>query len=328
MKLAARHAAGRLGPAWRVALPLLLSLLFFLLFSFPPLARQAAAQIPYLDRIPWPDLMASFPTDSTTASGAAAPINTVMIGLDRFWDTDTRWSTNRLALTGLVAAGKSGQFILRTSYVSFDTAELKMLDRWPDLRGEDAEAGWPGESRVVGLGRPELGAVGRFRLPALGHWWYGLLVGLPIGRDQLYPMSAASIPIQVDLRKPFQLGAYFNLALTAGPIWHLDSSREFLDPAAFLDGGHFSIAFQWRQNRRRSLTIGFDLSSFERRTSRKLGLRYWVPIASYDAFGLSFDWEMAGTEHRASQFFLGIVWRFNQRPESQATGTEPDEGTG
>ena len=316
MKQAARHARGVLGPALLLVLSLLL------------LPRAADAQIPYLDRIPWPDLMASFPADATAPGGSAAPIDAVMIGLDRFWDSDTRWSNSRLGLTGLVAAGKSGQFILRVSYVAFDTGELKMLDRWPDLRGEDAEPGWPGESRVTGLGRPELGAVGRFRLPALGHWWYGLLVGLPIGRDQLYPMSAASIPIQVDLRKPFQFGAHFNLALTAGPIWHLDSSREFLDPAAFLDGGHVSVVFQWRHDRRRSLAISFDVSSFDRRTSRKLGLRYWVPIASHDAFGLSFDWEMAGIEHRPAQFFFGIVWRFNKRPENQDTGPGVGSGTG
>jgi len=86
-----------------------------------------------------------------------------LFSLDRFWDTRTDWSANRLGVTGFLRAGRGGMFYLRTWYVAFDSARLPVLERWPHLTNPEAPAGWPGETRTVGLGRPELGAVGQFQ---------------------------------------------------------------------------------------------------------------------------------------------------------------------
>ena len=112
------------------------------------LSAQAAgvrAQIPYLDPIPW--------VKTTAKIGQEA----VLFNLDRFWDTRTDWTANRLGVTGLLRAGRSGMFYLRVWYVAFDSGDLPVLERWPDVRGPDAEPDWPGEARSVGLGRPQLG---------------------------------------------------------------------------------------------------------------------------------------------------------------------------
>jgi len=225
------------------------------------LLAQAAgvrAQIPYLDPIPW--------VKTTAKIGQEA----VLFNLDRFWDTRTDWTANRLGVTGLLRAGRSGMFYFRVWYVAFDSGDLPVLERWPDVRGTDAEPDWPGEARSVGLGRPQLGAVGQFSIYGLGKWWYGLGVGLPIGRDQLYPMSAASIPVQLDVRKSLDLSAAVQLALYGGPIWHFPSSRDKLSEEAFPNGFHGAADQRISRRRRSAVGAGRTPDSHRRRRCRGL----------------------------------------------------------
>jgi len=278
------------------------------------LLAQAAgvrAQIPYLDPIPW--------VKTTAKIGQEA----VLFNLDRFWDTRTDWTANRLGVTGLLRAGRSGMFYFRVWYVAFDSGDLPVLERWPDVRGTDAEPDWPGEARSVGLGRPQLGAVGQFSIYGLGKWWYGLGVGLPIGRDQLYPMSAASIPVQLDVRKSLDLSAAVQLALYGGPIWHFPSSRDKLSEEAFPNGFHGAADLQWVLGERRTLTGGVDVADFQGRTAVRLRLRYWLPIGSDDAFGVEAAWELGNTENRSTEAVVSIFWRFNRRAAVAEDQSEP-----
>lgn len=286
------------------------------------LAAQAAgvrAQIPYLDPIPW--------VKTTAQIGQEA----ILFNLDRCWDTRTDWTATRLGVTGLLRAGRSGTFFLRVWYVAFDSGDLPVLERWPDVRGPDAEPDWPGEARSVGLGRPELGAVGQFSLYKLGAWWYGVGVGLPIGRDQLYPISAASIPVQLDVRKSLNLSSSVQLALYGGPIWHFPSSRDKLSEEAFPNGFHGAADVHWVLGERRTLTGGVNVADFQGRSSIRLRLRYWLPIGADDAFGVETAWELGDTENRPAEVFVAIFWRFNRRaavaekPTDSPTAPKPPQ---
>jgi hypothetical protein len=137
---------------------------------------------------------------------------------------------------------------------------------------------------------------------------------LPISRDELYPLSAASIPIQLDLRKCFTVGAAWRFAATAGPIWHLDSGREYLDPSAFPNGAHLTGEVHWQLGARRTLELGYTAASFDRRTSHRIRLRYWLPSGASDAFSLALEQELTGMQQRPFATYVGILWRFTQRP--------------
>ncbi len=80
------------------------------------------AQVPRLDPAPWYAV-----TDSTSRGG-------VVFGLDRFWDDDTGWNVGRLGITVTAPFGLRSVYYLRAHVMRFDTAELPVLTRWPDLR--------------------------------------------------------------------------------------------------------------------------------------------------------------------------------------------------
>jgi hypothetical protein len=289
-------------------------------------ASGARAQIPYLDPIPW------------VVATAKVGQESFLVGLDRFWDSRTDWSANRLGVTGLLRAGRGGTFFLRTSYAAFDSGDLPLFTRWPAARGPEAAAAWPGEARSVGLGRPELGAVGQFHLSPLGAWWYAVGVGLPIGRDQMYPLSAASIPVRIDLRRSFRVATPLELACYGGPIWHFSSSGDALSDEAFPNGFHVAADLQWVMGERRSLTGGADFAAFHGRSSFRLRVRYWMPVGADDAFGVEAAWELGDREQRAFAGMLAIAWRFNRRaaeaaptppapaPEPEPEPPEPESG--
>ncbi len=261
------------------------------------------AQFPHFD----PPLRHD-PGDSTSRRA-------VRMSWDRFSDEHTDWVCNRLGFTGVMPAGERGIFFVRFKYVSFDCADLFVLERWPTLRGEDAvapedpgEYDWPYERRVVGYGRPDLGVVGHLRLPLVDELQYGLAAGLPIGDDRLYPFAAADIPLQVELRKLLRLRPGWQLTILGASIHDLDSGRAYLHPDAFPTGKRIGASVTWQPAPRRRLTVGWTDERFGSARSSRLGTRYEIPSGSRSSFSLAVEREIVGTVDRPAATYVRCRW--------------------
>jgi len=268
----------------------------------------ARAQIPYLDPLPW------------SAAADTSGRRSLEVSWDRFDDQEFHWSADRVGLTGLLASGEHTRLFLRMHYLSLDTDGHPALGRWPSLRGEDADPGWPDEAQIVGFGRPEIGLLGRLRLPLLGPGRYGLALGLPIGRDQLYPLSDASMPLRLAWRRELGGGSPWRLSLTVQGLQHMDSAHDFLEPAAFPSGVIYSGAVGWRRGPHRGLELSWRESHLEGRRSALLGLQGWLPWGDRNALGIAVRRELAGSAERPFGTQVTLAWRLVSAPA-------PEQGT-
>jgi hypothetical protein len=271
-----------------------------------PLAAPLAAQVPHLDPLPWPDVA------DTLAARA------LEVSWDRFDDGESGWSADRVGLTGLLAAGGRARLFLRMHSLGLDTADRPVLARWPQLAGEDADEGWPGESQVAGFGRPEVGLIGPLRLPLLGDGRYALALGLPVGRDQLYPLAAASMPFRLAWRRDLALGGAWRAALTGELLQHMDSAREYLEADAFASGHVLSGELGLRAGARRGFLLCWRETRVEGRTSSLAGLRAWLPWGERHALGLAVQRELGGTAGRPFGTLVTVTWRLVSAPSEEA----------
>jgi hypothetical protein len=272
--------------------------------------RSAWAQVPYLD--PLPGL-----ARADTSSGRA-----LIFQYDRFDDEATGWSADRFGLTGLVAAGLRSRFFVRAHYLSFDTGQLDLLERWPQLAGEVPE-GWPGEHRLVGWTRPDVGLLGDLRASAVGEIEYGLAVGLPIGRDELYPLTAASMPVRLFLGKWVTLSGPWRTRLGLGRIWHLDSGRDLLQPGAFPSGAILDGALSWQPATRRSATLFWHEEFLDGHRSTRAGCQIWWPYAGEHALGLCWQRELAGRVDRPFASLLTLSWYLHANAAAEPAPRTP-----
>ncbi len=264
---------------------------------------RCVAQIPFSDRPFWYTQI-----DSTSQRA-------VVFSWDRFFDEQTDWVCNRMGISGILPTGDYGIFFLRMHWVSFDSGDLQALDRWPDLRAESAVApeepdayDWPYERRMVGYGRPDLGLINRLRLPLLSEFQYGIALGLPVGRDRLYPFSAADIPIQCELRKQLSLDSHRQLTLLYGWIKDIDSSRDFWQPEAFPAGTRYGARFAWRFGPRRLVAVSLIEESFPEMRSSRLGFRYEMPTGDRHSFAIDCEREIIGTLYRPAATYVRLLW--------------------
>ncbi len=269
------------------------------------LSMPAIAQIHHLDDMPWHAL-----ADSMARRGAA-------FSWHQFHDGDTDWRTDRLGIELLVPFGERAVFVVQAGFLRFDSAELLVFDRWPHLR-EAAEDGtsevsedWPGQSMVNGFDRPELGLLVPLKLPVVGQGGFGLLVGLPVGRDELYPMSSASIPIRLDWRRPWSMGSRLAAAVRVGYEHTLSSSREKLHEEAFPSGFRYGVELSTDRLSRRGVGIEWAARELSKgRHSRRLRLTGWIPLQEGHTLELSLGRELGGKADRYATWILGISWRF------------------
>jgi hypothetical protein len=269
------------------------------------------AQIPFLDPLPW------------SAAADTLGQRALEVSWDRFDDERVHWSADRVGLTGLLAMGERAHLFLRMHFLTLDTADRPALVRWPALRGEQADPGWPHEAQVDGFGRPEIGVIGLLRLPLLGPGRYALALGLPSGRDQLYPLSAASMPLRLAWRRDLGGGSPWQLSLAVEVLQHLDSAHEFLEPAAFPSGVIYSAALGWGHGSHRRLELGWRESRLEGRRSALLGLQGWLPWGERNACGIAVQRELAGSANRPFGTQFSIAWRLISAP-AQGQGAERD----
>lgn len=262
-------------------------------------AGSVRAQLPYLDPMPW-----FAPPDSTSRQALVADV-------DRFDDADTEWTVNRLNLTVTLPAGEVAAWFLRASYLRFDSGLMLPGERWPELLGEGAEPGWPGERISNGFGPIEVGATGPTGLPFLGQWRYAFALGLPTGSNRLYPFSSTSLPLRLRLRRGFPLGRAY-LWVQGGGLAHLDASGDELEDTAFPSGFNLGVEAAWYRGRGSRWTLGYDFEERDGRRSQLVTAAVWFPWRETTSWGLRVRRELEGVENRPAAWYFTLSLRFER----------------
>jgi len=268
--------------------------------------HPARAQIQRLDSAPWYAV-----TDSSSRGG-------VIFGLDRFWDDDTGWNVGRLGLTVTAPFGLRSVYYLRLHALRFDTAELPVLSRWPQLRGEDAEDDWPGSVSSSGLASPELGLIVPLPLPLVGPTDAALAMGVPLGSDALYPFASGCWPLRLDVRRTWRCRHGMVWAVRAGGETSFDSSGDELTPDAFPDGWRFAADAAWQPETWRQVVASYEERRLAGHASRRVSLAAWIPLGDGHAFGLVVARELGPRADRPATNDVSILWRFAGLPRPEA----------
>lgn len=192
----------------------------------PLLLLAAAAAAPAAD--PW--------TDAPPWTMLERPV-AYAVEADVLDDPASGWHVGAGTLTASLGGGEGRAAYLRWSHLSFARAGGALADRWPELLPADmdpaAAAAWPGEERLSGWGRPEVGVLGRLSLPLLGPSAYAASAWLPLTDDALYPFAARALSLRLSLRRDLALGAGTVLGLEAGHTLTAAMADDVLAPEAY-----------------------------------------------------------------------------------------------
>ena len=270
-------------------------------------AASATAQVHHLEDIPW-----HAGADSVSRRGA-------VISYHQYRDSHTGWRTDRLGLTFHLAVGEQAVFFMRGGFVRFDNAGLSSLDRWPWLphEGDDSQLGddWPGETMVNGFDRPEVGLVMPLALPWLGDGDLGFMAGLPVGRDELYPMSAACLPLAVDWRREVTAPGGVRGAVRAGFEHTYDSGREYLSPAAFPAGFRYGVELHVGPMDGRRLTLEWLARELDDgRHVRRARATALLPLDQGHVLAVELARDLGGRDQRYATWIAGVSWRLRALP--------------
>ncbi len=257
------------------------------------------------------------PADSTSRLA-------LVVDVDRSVDPKFEWSANRLMLTAILPAGDDGTFFLRLPYLTFDTGEIPVSSRWPWVLGPEGGDGWPNEKRISSFGKITIGVTGPLVVPLVKGVDYGLDVGLPSGVDRVYPFSATSIPLRIQLRKPFVLGNRLQAGLLAGYLIHMDSGKEVLDPDAFPSGYQLGASLARHGGRGSRWNLTWDYRNENDRRSQLVGVQAWVPWTDAGAVGFKVSREIQGTLDRGAEWYFALSWRLNSPKYRQGQEETPE----
>jgi hypothetical protein len=251
------------------------------------------------------------------------------IGWDHFREDDVGWRSDRLSLALLLPVGAHGVFWVHTDYWRLDTGDLSVLQRWPHLRVEEDEGtpeGWPGESQIAGFGRPELGIMFPLRLPLAGRGHLGLLAGLPVGRDELYPVSAAALPLRLDWRRSIPLSTRLSGAVRIGFEHTFDSGQDYLQGAAFPDGWRFGLELSTDDRQRHGVALAWSARELTQgHHQRRARLTGWLPLQENHLLELNLMRDLGGRADRYATWVIGLSWRLAGLPRDDSL---EDEGRG
>lgn len=263
------------------------------------LAGPARAQLLHLDPLPF-----FTPADSTSRLA-------LVVDVQRFDDSKFDWRTNRLLLTAILPAGDDATFFLRLSHLNFDTGAVPLRSRWPWTLGGDTPVDWPGEKRLSGFGKLEIGVTGPVVLPGLGGSDYGLALGLPTSDDRLYPLSSRSIPFRVQVRKPVVLSHGLQAGFLVGYLLHIDSGGQELDPFSFPSGFQLGASLARYGGRGTGWSLTWDYRNDDGRRSQLVGVQKWLPWSKTGTIGLRLGREIQGSLDRAAEWYFGLSWRLD-----------------
>lgn len=217
----------RADPWTRILAPALLAAAF---------AVPASAFDLWTDDAPWTMI------DAPAALGVDADV------LD---DPSSGWHVSAGTLTATLDRVPGRTAYLRWSHVSAFRPGGALAGRWPGLLAAEMDSAaavvWPGEERVAGWGRPEVGVVGRLRLPLLGASAYAASVWLPLTDDALYPFAARALSLRLSLRRVAALGGGLALGATAGHTLSTGMADDVLVGDAFAGGNEAALDLSWRR---------------------------------------------------------------------------------
>lgn len=273
-------------------------------------AGTSRAQLPHLDPMPH-----FTPADSTSRLAG-------IFEIDRNEDPEFGWSLNRFMATAILPAGSSAAWFLRLPVMTFDTGDVAVRQRWPWILGEEADEGWPNEKIVSGFGQIEVGVTGPMGFWFFEKWRYGVGLGLPTARNDIYPWAAGGMPFRFELRPGWDLHGGRYLWLRGGVVLHADATGNELDPTAFPDGFQLGAEFAWYLDRGRRWTVGYDYDNREGRRSQLVTLAAWFPWSDLASVGLRVRAELQGTLDRPALWYFTLGFRFDGRPAADSVGDQ------
>ncbi len=151
-------------------------------------------------------------------------------------------------------------------------------------------------------------------LPLVGLTEAALAMGLPLGPDALYPFSAGSWPLRLDVRRTWRGDAPWRCALQAGVETTFDSSGDELTADAFPDGWRFAAEAAWQPETWRQVVATYEERLLDGHASRRATLAGWFPLGGGSAVGLVLARELGPRADRAATNEVSLLWRFAGLP--------------
>ncbi len=276
-----------------------------LVMALMSIVGSATAQHLWVEDSPWHLL------SSPVAFGFEA------LGMD---DPDSGWQVAGGAIMIGLRTGENRAGYLRWPHLSFSQAGNRAADRWPGLLSPDNDESetWPGEDRVDGWGRPEVGYLGTTQWPLLGAVSYGATAWLPFTSDALYPFSVRALSWGLALRRDHHFGRSSYLAAEVRSISHsLMSDKILSDIAAptVRQGGLLlgSTALGW------DLETGYHWDD--------VGTRRWQALLRRSVgeghLALQFQHNLGEPDARLLSTRLSISWSLAMSPAEEKNDETP-----
>jgi hypothetical protein len=264
------------------------------------LATASTAQIHHHEPAPW-----SAMADSASRRG-------VIISYADMPGTESGWRGQRVGLLLRFPLGEGGLLYLRGSYVRMETRGRSLFDRWPELLADDPDAGLPAEEADDALrnafGPPELGTIVPLTLPLLGPGAAAFQVGLPFGKESLYPLSSRALAMSIDWRRAdIAVGP---LVATGRVGWEisLDASGDVFAPEAFPDGLRWGAELGVPWTDERGVRVAWSARELEAdRHQRRAELQAWLPLASRHRVWVEVLRELGVRRHRLADWTVQVA---------------------
>ncbi len=262
-------------------------------------AGPSRAQVHQLDATPWSAL-----ADSTSRTG-------VVFSWDLAAGGDPGWRSQRLGLEFRVPLGESGLVFLRGHYARLETVGGSALHRWPHLLAEDASAevieDLELEAMLEDFGQPEVGLLSPLDLPLLGPGDGTVIVRLPFGKEELYPVVTRALVLRVEWRRRGLALGPLRLSGRAGWEVALDASSDVFTPDAYPDGPRFGADLGVPAAADRGVSVGWDARELAGgRHLRRAVAEAWTGLSGRHRLRLTVLRELGVRTHRLADWQVGI----------------------
>lgn len=287
-------------------------------------ARPTPAQVHHLAEAPW----------------HALDTGPRRRGVEMSWqqaiEPGVGWRSDRLGLVVLMPLGRQATAFVRADYLRFDTGDRPVFARWPQLQPADqqgsdaADSGWPHEAVINGFGRPEFGLLTPLTLPLVGRGDLGLQVGLPIGTDRLYPLSAACIPLRADWRRTVVTTGALHARLRVGSERTFSTLGDELEADAYPNGWRYALQVGSPPGRPHGWQIAWTARELEDgRHERRVSLGGWLPLPDGHLLLVQAMRSLGDRTDRHATWIFGLTWHLGSPPpdEDPADGLDRQNAT-
>jgi hypothetical protein len=151
---------------------------------------------------------------------------------------------------------------------------------------------------------------------------------LPVGRDALYPVSAACLPLVVEWRRAWRLWPGLQLVARGGREQTVASSRDVLTDQAFPSGWRYALGLGSGGLASRGWRLAWAARELGGGAhSRRLEAAAWAPVAGGHTLQLEIARELGGRAMRHAAWIVGLRWRLAPLDDPD-TAAAPDAGSG